>query len=342
MKKQIVFISGSAGFIGTNLTEQLLGQGYSVIGFDRQEPSKRFPGQQCISDLTGDAEEFDLLTARGDICDTKLLDYIFQRFEINYVVHLAALSTIQQGAGNREETFRINVDGTRAMLEAVRKHGGVHGFLHASTDKVYGSIQNHAYVETDPLTPVRSFYDQSKAVADTMVREWSKQYGLHGVVLRFCNIYGEYDESHTRIIPQTIRACLENRPCTLRVYRDAEGNVRNYKRDFLYVKDLCESLCQILGKMAAWDRNDDKTAMWGEAFNLGSGHSYSMEGIIRMICNLTNSQSPVSTEYTSPVEEIAEQSMNYQKANKYFGFAPHTLMEDGIRRTLKWWEGRTS
>ena len=339
MVKKTVLVTGASGFIGRNLTKELLGHGFIVIVLDRTDLDDGFVKYSCMTESCMKDGDFDLITVKGDIRDERVLCKLFQNYDIDYVVHLAALSTIQLGALNKAETFSINVEGTRILLESVRKYGKLRGFLYASTDKVYGRLQSAAYTETDELIPVDSFYDQSKAQADQMVREWFVKYGIHTVVLRFCNIYGEYDLQNTRVIPGNIQACLENRSCTLRVYQDAQGRIRNYQRDFLYVGDLCKSIRRIIEKLELWNQ-DAQTAAWGEAFNLGTGRSYSMDEVIQRIRRIAGSEIPIKIENTGMVEEIAQQCMNYTKAHKYCGFTPLTSLEEGLQRTVIWWKRR--
>lgn len=339
MEQKVILITGASGFIGTNLTGELLRRGCTVIAYDRAEPRRRFFQYRCISDDFSKEGSFDLLTINGDVCNLELLRKIFETYRIDYVIHLAALSTIQMGAENREETFRTNVEGTRRLLEMSERYGKVKGFLYASSDKVYGKLQRPAYTETDELLPLPSFYDQSKAQADRMVREWSVKYGVHGVVLRFCNIYGEYDLQNTRIIPRSIRACLENRPCVLRVYKDTWGNIRNYQRDFLYVGDLCKNIWMIIEKLEYWNEEDGrKSAAWGEAFNLGTGECYSMDKVIGEICKISGSKLPAEIEYTGRLAEIPRQCMDCTKARRYFEFESETSLEEGLQKTMSWWK----
>lgn len=329
MKKKVVLVTGSSGFIGRNLTEELLRHKCRVIAFDRVIP-------EYVAE-----HDSELLQVMGDIHDQELICRILKKYAVDYVIHLAAISTIQMGALSKKETCYVNVEGTKSLLEAAQNYGKLRGFIYASSDKVYGKLKKKAYLETDELLPVCSFYDQSKAQADYMVRKWVEKYGLHGIVLRFCNIYGEYDRQDTRIVPGSIRACLENRMCTLKVYRNSEGQVKNYRRDLLYVGDLCEGIWKIIEKLEYWNQpGHEREAAWGEAFNLGSGKSCPMEELIRKICQLTESSLPVKIiESTGLLEEIPEQCMNAEKAYRYFGFAPKTSLEEGLQKTVLWWKG---
>lgn len=339
MVKRCAVITGASGFIGTNMTRKLLECGFSVIALDRRKTVNIFTGYNCASESVENNENFDLLTVQGDIRDSKLLKEIFLKYEPEYVIHFAALSTIQQGAIDKAETFSVNVEGTRCILEAIRDFGRIKGFFYASTDKVYGDLHKQMYEETDTLMPVDSIYDQSKAQADQMVREWCSEYGIHGIVLRFCNIYGKYDLQQSRIIPGNICACLDHKPCKLRMYRDFNGKLQNYYRDFLYVEDLCEGIWHIIDYIENRNPEEDgKMKIWGEAFNFGTGNCYSMTDVIYLILQMTGSTIPLMIQEEEIVKEIEMQCMSFKKANEYFGFKPQISLNEGLIRTIEWWK----
>lgn len=333
----VVLITGASGFIGTNLTGWLLKKGFAVIAVDTAKPQVSYEGYRHYDRPGADADTFDLLTVNGDIGDETLLDQLF-RYEIGYVIHLAAISTIQLGAVSYEETMRVNVEGTRALLGAAEKAGGVRGFLYASTDKVYGEMHAQAYTEEMPLCPSLSAYDLSKARADELVRKWAKECGGHAVVLRFCNIYGKYDRKTTRIIPGTMQSLSKNGACVLRMFRGEKGQIENFRRDFLYVDDLCAAVCEILRKLEAWNQGE-ASAMWGEAFNLGTNHSYPMDEVVFRIQELAGVSAPPRVELVEAGAEIARQCMDYTKAGEVFGFAPGTSLEEGLAAVWEWWKG---
>ncbi len=335
--RTVILVTGASGFIGTNLTGWLLKEGYAVIAVDTERPQISYEGYRQSTGIGTDVCAFDLLTVNGDIGDEKLLDGIF-RYEIGYVIHLAAISTIQLGAVSYEKTMRVNVEGTRGLLRAVEKAGGVKGFVYASTDKVYGEMKAQAYTEEMPLQPSVSPYDLSKAQADELVRRWSKERGGHGIVLRFCNIYGKYDRKATRIVPATMQALLKNQGCVLRMFRDEKGHVRNFRRDFLYVDDLCGAICDILKKLETWNR-EKADAMWGEAFNLGTKQSCPMDEVIYKMQMLTGIHTLPRIELTEAGGEVMQQCMDYSRARNVFGFVPQTSLDEGLAAVAEWWKG---
>lgn len=337
---QIILVTGASGFVGTNLTERLLKEGCAVIALDQAAPRRDYPGYRCVEDIEAVDGDFDLCTITGDIRDKELLQEVF-RHEIQYVVHLAAVSTIQMGMADCRETMSVNVDGTNALLYAATASGKIKGFLYASTDKVYGRLQAQAYTEEDALCPLEFPYDISKARADQAVREWALRYGQHGIVLRFCNIYGKYDLQQTRIVPATVRAVLEDRDCLLRMYCDKEGQVQNFQRDFLYVADLCRAIWYIICELERCNTAGSAgQALWGEAFNLGSGCGYFMNEIIQKIQIAAGKKSGLLIEISTEEMELTRQCMDCSKAKNVFGFEPETSLEKGLQETVDWWMRR--
>lgn len=337
MKRYCILVTGANGFIGTNLVKLLLRQGNQVIALDWAAQRCMYPEYRCAVDMCRQTD-YDLLMINSDIRNQEMLKEKIFCYEIDYVIHLAALSTVQMGTEDEAETLSINVTGTETLLELVRDYGRIRGFLYASTDKVYGRLQKNVYRESDSLNPIDSPYDRSKAQADEMVRRWSDQYQLHGIVLRFCNVYGEYDLQSTRIIPRSIRALLENRPCTLRVYRDEEGNIQNYKREFLYVGDLCEGIWDIIQVLDTWNREPDAANVgWGEAFNMGAKQCWSIEEVVKKLERIIGRTYPPRVVESGEIPEIEEQCMDYAKVEQYFHFRPKTLFEEGLNKTVAWW-----
>lgn len=333
MSEFLVFVTGSSGFVGTNFVKYLLEHGCTVISLDLCPPRWIGSGYRCTASLTAKERDYDWLDVRGDVRDGKLLESIF-RHPVKYVIHLAARSTIQMGAEDCTQTISVNVGGTETLLRVAAGCATLKGFLYASTDKVYGLLRGRAYTETDTLVPLDSPYDRSKAAAEQFVRTWSQNGKIPGVILRFCNLYGPYDLQTTRIVPRNIQAILQNRPCTLRVYRTPDGAVQCFRREFLYVGDLCEAVWKAI---EALENRETSFSAWGDAFNLGAQRCYPVSEVIWIIQSLLGASGSPQIEELEGLAEIPEQQMDSSKAAKTFGFAPRTSLEDGLTATIKWW-----
>lgn len=318
-----VCITGGSGFIGQNLTCELLAAGCRVVNFDLRAPAYRIEG--------------DLTHICGDVRNKTHMQQVLQENDIQVLVHLAAISTVQLGAADTAVTHSVNVEGTRAVLQAAADYGKLHLLLYASTDKVYGKLLQDAYREDHPLQPTPSAYDQTKASADILVREYAREKGVPAVVLRFCNVYGPGDNSMTRIVPRSIRMLLdEHSPCILRKYEDAQGQLQEFYRDFIYIKDLCRAIIKIMEAREQLG-SIGFAVHFGQAFNLGGEICLPMSRVLKTLQTACGIHTPVLTEVQYHIPEIEIQHMDCTKAKETFGFCPETSFEEGIFLTVKHW-----
>ena len=143
MSSPFVLVTGSSGFVGTNLVQYLLDRGCTVISLDQCPPKWTGEGYRCAASLTAKEPDYDWLNLRGDVRDEELLKSIFCH-PVEYVIHLAARSTIQMGAEDCAQTMSVNVGGTESLLRTAAGCATLKGFLYASTDKVYGLLRERA------------------------------------------------------------------------------------------------------------------------------------------------------------------------------------------------------
>lgn len=320
-----VLITGSSGFVGSNLIDFLQQKNFSVIGLDCC-PSKFVEPNYFI---------------KTDIRDKNTLREILKEYKPCAVFHLAAISTIQRGQTNPQDTWSVNFGGTRALLDAVN-FAGLNNtkIFFASTDKVYGVLPTGAdsYTEEMPLCPINtSPYDCSKAAADQLVQTANNTY-----VLRFCNLYGPYDTNKSRIVPATIITLLDNRAnriyggasqrAILNRYKDKDGVVRDFYRDMLYIDDLCKALANLVNKTL-------ETNLPEKIFNFGVGTPNSMKDVITKInIFMGNVTCPPKVNIVPTTNELIRQSVNSSRAQNFLNFCPTTSLDDGLRQTIEWWK----
>lgn len=223
------------------------------------------------------------------------------------VFHLAAQSVVT----NTEplDSLTTNIDGTYNILEACRLVGCVQSFVHISTDKVYG---NNAYAKTtDRLDGVEHPYNASKMCGDIVARLYASYYRLPVHVVRTGNIYGPGDEHFDRIVPGTIKAVLEGRPIELR----SDGQSI---RDYIYIEDLIPAYLRIASEPP-------------DIYNLG-GEPHSVIDVVNTIRNIMQSDCEViianSQHNEIPVQHVVDCPDWWQ---------PQTSLEDGLRKTVKWY-----
>jgi len=218
-----LLVTGGAGFIGSNFINYLLTSRDDCFAVNLDKLT--YAGN--LENLKPIENKPNYHFVRGDITNVELVDYIFRKFDIKYVINFAAESHVDRSILGSEIFYRSNVIGTNVLLEASRRFE-VQKFLQISTDEVYGSLGDTGlFTEQTPISP-NSPYSSSKASADLMVQAFHHTYGLPTVITRCSNNYGPL-QFPEKLIPLMIINALNNKK--LPVYGDGL-NVR----DWIYVK----------------------------------------------------------------------------------------------------------
>ena len=183
MKK--ILITGGAGFIGSNFINYILKSrdDYFIVNLDKLT----YAGN--LENLKEIESNKNYTFIKGDITNSELVNYIFEKYKIKYVINFAAESHVDRSISGSEVFFRTNVIGTNVLLEASRRFE-IERFLQISTDEVYGSLgATGLFTEQTPISP-NSPYSASKAAADMMVQAFHHTYGLPILITRCSNNYG--------------------------------------------------------------------------------------------------------------------------------------------------------
>jgi len=250
----VSLVTGAAGFIGSNLVEQLLDQGHSVV---------------CVDNESANNEKFHwshengmVINVRGDITDYKFMKNVFSG--VDYVFHLAAESRLQSAIQNPIEAVKKNCVGTTVMLQCARE-AGVKRFVYSSTSSGYG---NNPYpnVETQPddcLNP----YSASKIAGEKFCKMYTDLYGLETVILRYFNVFGRRSPARGQYAP-VIGIFQRQRDAGEPLTIVGDGAQR---RDFVHVEDVARA-----NYLAA---TMPLKGHAGEVFNVGTGSAYSIQQI---------------------------------------------------------------
>lgn len=262
-------MTGAAGFIGSHAARLMVTKypNYRIVVLDKLT----YAGDlKNIEDLNG-KENF--VFVQGDITDAALINKLFQEYQINGVMHLAAESHVDRSIENPMEFVTTNVVGTVTLLNAALKAWGEHAdrskylFYHISTDEVYGSLGSEGlFTEETPYDP-RSPYSASKASSDHFVRAYHHTFGMPVVISNCSNNYGpnQYPE---KLIPVVIRQIIENRP--IPVYGKGE-NIR----DWLFVGDHVSAMDVIF-----------HTGKSGETYNVGGNNEWKNIELVEKLCDI--------------------------------------------------------
>ena len=259
MTKPLSLVTGAAGFIGSNLTDYLIGQGHQVV---------------CVDNESADNEKFHwngtTINVQGDITDYKFMRNVFNKGD--YVFHLAAQSRLQPAINNPIDTVYRNCVGTTTMLQCARE-AGVKRFVYSSTSSGYGNNPwpNNEDQPDDCLNP----YSATKVAGEKFCKMYYNLYGLETVVLRYFNVFGQRSPrkgQYAPVIGIFRRQKEAGEPLTI----VGDGSQR---RDFVHVQDVARAnyLASMmpLKNMAKFNGHD----YTGEVFNVGSGKNYSIQEI---------------------------------------------------------------
>jgi dTDP-glucose 4,6-dehydratase len=338
-----LFVTGGAGFIGTNFVRHWLAKGREgrVVVFD----ALTYAGNR--ENLAGLERDARYRFFQGDICDESAVRTLLNQFEIDTIVHFAAESHVDRSILGPDEFIRTNVVGTHALLKVAKtlwieqKTVAQHRFHHVSTDEVYGSLgPNDAPFHEGTAYAPNSPYSASKAGSDHLVRAYHETYGLATTVTNCSNNYGPY-QFPEKLIPLIIVNILLGKP--LPVYGDGLQI-----RDWLHVEDHCEAISLALTRGAA-----------GQVYNIGGNSETTNMTIVRSLCALIDEELPRRPELMKrfPAAPIASHkpaaglinhvrdrlghdrryAIDYRRAAGALGYAPARDLEQGLKATLQWY-----
>lgn len=312
-----IIVTGGAGFIGANFVYYEL----------RTHPEDRivcydaltYAGNLATLGAARQAPNFSFV--RGDIADRTAVYALFEREKPDIVVNFAAESHVDRSIEHPEIFLQTNIIGTSILLDACRKYG-IRRYHQVSTDEVYGDLPldrpDLFFTEETPLH-TSSPYSSSKASADLLVQAYARTYGLPVSISRCSNNYGAFQFPEKLIPLMIIRAMRGEK---LPVY----GDGRNV-RDWLHVDDHCAAIDSIVRKGAA-----------GEVYNVGGHNERSNIDVVRTILGVLGK----GEELISYVEDRKGHDRRYAidpaKIGRSLGWQPETAFEDGIRRTIRWYE----
>jgi len=308
-----VLVTGGAGFIGSNFINYILNErdDYNIINLDKLT----YAGNLENLVLAESKKNYHFI--KGDITNAEFVNYLFQKFDIKYVINFAAESHVDRSILGSEVFFRSNVLGTNVLLEASRKFE-VKKFLQVSTDEVYGSLDSVGlFTEDTPLHP-NSPYSASKASADMMALSFHYTYGLPVVITRCSNNYGPY-QFPEKLIPLMIINTLNNKK--LPVYGDGM-NVR----DWIYVIDHNRAV------EAAFEKGKE-----GEVYNIGASTEMPNIEIVKLILKELGKSEDMIEYVKDRLGHDRRYAIDSTKIESTLGWNPKYNFEDAVSQTIKWY-----
>ncbi|MCX6720730.1 MAG: GDP-mannose 4,6-dehydratase [Candidatus Staskawiczbacteria bacterium] len=302
--KKKILVTGGAGFIGSNLVNELLAKNNKVI---------------VIDDLSSGSKENVNKKAKFyklDVKKKKVFE-IIKKEKPEIVFHFAAQPIVQIAYDNPYNTLETNIIGTLNILEACRQQKGVESIIIVSSDKAYGKSEILPYKEGFPLSGDHP-YDVSKSATDLIAQAYFKTYNLPILITRFSNVFGPADRNFSRIIPGVLKSIINKKEFLVR----SNGKM---VREYTYVNDIVDGCI----KLASTKEN------FGQAFNFGSQNIFNVIEIIEKIEKILG----VKVNYkvlNIAKNEIPAQYLDWTKAKEKLGWQPKTSFEDGVKATLEW------
>lgn len=312
-----VLVTGGAGFIGSNFVRHLLAsrQDIEIVNFD----CLTYAGNpESLADI---ADNPRYKFVRGDITDKKAVHAIFDE-GFDAVVNFAAETHVDRSIEDASPFLRTNILGVQCLLDAA-KHFKLSRFVQISTDEVYGSAPAGGSFTEETILDPRSPYAASKASADHLVSAYANTYGLPAVVLRCTNNYGPY-QFPEKLIPLIIANAREDK--ALPIYGDGMQ-----ERDWLFVEDYCRAIAVALEKASP-----------GAIYNVSAGTPQPNLKIVRTILKHLGKPESLMQYVKDRPGHDRRYALDSSKLRRELGWSPIVPFEEGIRRTIDWYQSNTA
>jgi len=305
-------VTGGAGFIGSNMVDELVRRGHEVVALDDLSTGKAANLSQVRSKISLIEDSITNLDALRGACRGA-----------DCVIHLAAQTSVPRSVKDPIETNRINVDGTLNVLVAARD-AKVKRLVFACSCAVYGKTAVLPIRETAGLGPI-SPYGLSKQVGEAYGHVFQELYGLEFVSLRYFNVFGprqDPDSPYSGVLSIFNAALLGGTQPT--VYGDGEQS-----RDFVYVSNVVEAIL-----LAA-----EAPRAPGLSFNIGTGNRYTLNQTLSLLEKVTGR--PAKAKYAAARDgDIRDSQADIGLAREVLGFHPRIEFEEGLKKTWEWFSAR--
>ncbi len=310
-----IFVTGGAGFIGSNFIRHVFGlkKGYAIVNYDKLT----YAGN--LANLESVADDSNYWFLRGDICDATAVEAAMAGCD--FVVHFAAESHVDRSIYEPAPVIQTNVTGTFILLQVARKLN-IKRFVHVSTDEVYGDMEPGAFAnESSPLQP-SSPYSASKASSDLIVRSYVRTFHFPALITRASNNYGPF-QFPEKFLPLMITNALDDKP--LPIYGDGKQ-----ERDWLHVEDHCSGILAVLER-----------GRIGEVYNIGGLDVVQNLTMARRLLRATGKPETLLAYVKDRPGHDRRYALTCDKMERDLGWKPAISLDDGLRQTIDWYRINT-
>ncbi len=311
----LYLISGGAGFIGSNIAGELIAKGEDVRILDNFLTGKK-------ENIKSFADKVEVI--EGDIRDRRVTDKAVRG--VDFILHQAALASVQRSVEDPFTTNEINVTGTLNLLLSAKEQQ-VKRFVFASSSSVYGdseTLPKHENMIPNPL----SGYALSKLAGEHYCKIFYELYGLKTISLRYFNVFGPRQDpqsDYAAVIPLFITAIISGKQMV--IYGDGEQS-----RDFTYIKNVVDA------NLRACLVSEEAV---GKVYNIACGERYTLNELLKALSKIASEG--VNPRYDSPrMGDVKHSQASIKEAENLLGFTPSVGFEEGLKKTFEWYKKKGS
>ena len=325
-----ILVTGAAGFIGSHTVQALVTRGDRVVGLDNlndyYDPARKRANldevRQALSE-SGSSEAFTFI--QGDIRDRQTVEEIFVSYEIEGIVHLAAMAGVRVSIENPHLYCDVNINGTLHLLDAAVGRIGIQArrssfptFVFASTSSVYGNAQAIPFKENDPCNRPLAPYAASKKAGELLGYSYHHLYGLPFTAVRFFTVYGPRGRPDMMAYK-----VLDNIFFGHEVPLYNSGNMH---RDWTFVSDIVQGVVNAVDRPLGY-----------EVMNLGRGEPVSLAEFVQVIEECVGQKAKVVSA-PMPEADIVATCADIAKARELLGYDPQFSVREGVSRFWAWYQ----
>ena len=324
-----ILITGGSGFIGSALIRHLINEtDHVAINIDKLTYASN---QKNLETIKNSKRYF---FEKVDICDVTNIKKIYNKYQPNGIIHLAAESHVDNSISKPEDFINTNIMGTYNLLnesvnyvENTSKSKNLDfKFHHISTDEVFGDLKDSQslFNEATAYKP-SSPYSASKASSDHLVRAWNRTFKLPTIVTNCSNNYGPY-QHHEKLIPMSITNAINGKE--IPIYGDG-----SQIRDWLFVEDHARAIIKVF-----------ETGKNGETFNIGGNNQLKNIDVVEKICSILDELVPKKKKYFNQVKFVEDRpghdskyAVDINKIRNSLNWKPIETFDSGLRKTVNWY-----
>ena len=334
LKNKTIFITGVAGFIGSNLAERLLKEieGIKIVGLDNMNDYYDVRLKEYRLEKLSSSKTFSFV--KGNLADKELINSIFEKYTPQVVVNLGAQAGVRYSITNPYAYLQSNLAGFLNVLECCR-HYEVKHLVFASSSSVYGLNSKVPYSEEDKVDTPVSLYAATKKSNELMAHSYSKLYGLAVTGLRFFTVYGPWGRPD--MAPMLFARAISNGE-QIKVFNNG-----NMIRDFTYIDDIVEGILRVIDHIPTsnqdWSaQNPDPSSSTApyKIYNIGNSHPVKLMDFIQAIEGAIGH--PAEKIYL-PMQpgDVYQTNADTSALQNELGFKPDKPIKEGVQETIDWY-----